>query len=605
MKNNNISNITCDAFTGIECKDGVSIVSGPVKSINTNKFENIITTQSPVIISIDKSGANSTVNSNIIRNISISGSTSPGFSAILLGSLNQPALTVSQNKIQLISRNARITGIENRSLNANISNNTISDITASAVITGISSSGSTILNIFKNKICGFLGTGTGGGGTGISVTGGTQTNIYNNLIGNLKAPNSNSSMSLNGLSVTGGTSVNLFNNTVHLNASSTGASFGANILLVVTSINFTMRNNIFVNLSTPGPTGRNVVYFRSDASLSNYQSESNNNLFFSGTPSANNLMFFDFTNSDQTMAAYKSRVAPGDSNSITENPSFLSLIDSSANFLHINAAVPTSIESGGKNVTSPVVITDDIDNEIRQGNAGYTGTGTSPDIGADEFNSGSSKNLNLTMLIQGFYDSGTNSMVRDTVRIYLRNSSSPYAIVDSAKAYLSSTGAGIFSFQNALNGVNYYLHLKHRNSIETWSKTAQTFTGNSMSYDFTTANTQAFGNNMIQVDTSPVRYGIYSGDVNHDGNIDLTDVTLVFNSASSFFSGYLNTDLTGDNNVDLTDLTMTFNNSAGFVSLVKPGGYYKTVRQFQISNYRLQILLVNENDHLIFAVCNS
>ncbi|MGB3016306.1 MAG: hypothetical protein WBC65_00760, partial [Ignavibacteria bacterium] len=222
VNNNNISNITSSDFRGIDCKDGPILASGSVKLINSNKFENIITTQLPFIISIDKSGANSTVNSNILRNISINAS-SAQFSAILLGSLNQPTLTVSQNKIQLISSgNVLITGIENRSLNANIINNTVSDVTASASITGISSSGSTILNIFKNKICGFLGNGTGGGGTGISVIGGTETNIYNNLIGNLKAPNS--TQSLNGLSITGGTSVNLYNNTVHLNASSTGAS---------------------------------------------------------------------------------------------------------------------------------------------------------------------------------------------------------------------------------------------------------------------------------------------------------------------------------------------------------------------------------------------
>ncbi|MBX7041687.1 MAG: hypothetical protein K1X85_02190 [Ignavibacteria bacterium] len=573
VNNNVVSNITCDGFTGIECKDGPTLASGSVKSINSNKFENIFTTQVPVLISIDKSGANSTVNSNIIRNISVNSTLANGFSAILLGSLNQPTLTVSQNKIQLISRqliNGEITGIENRSLNANVSNNTISDITASAKITGISSSGSTILNIFKNRICGFLGNGTAGGGTGISVTGGTQTNIYNNLIGNLKAPNSNATLSLNGLSITGGTSVNLFNNTVYLNASSTGASFGANILLVVSSINFTMRNNIFVNLSTPGPTGRNVIYFRDNTSLSNYQSESNNNLFFSGTPSANNLIFFDLTNSDQTLAAYKSRVAPRDSNSISENPSFLSLIDSSANFLHIDPAVPTSIESGGKNVTSPVLITDDFDSEIRQGNAGYTGSGTAPDIGADEFNSGSSKILNLTMLIQGLYDEGTNSMIRDTVRIYLRNSTTPYAIVDSAKAYLSSTGAGTFSFQNASNGVNYYLHLKHRNSIETWSKTAQSFTGNSMTYDFTTASTQAFGDNMIQLDVSPLRFGIYSGDVNQDETVDGTDMSAIYNDAANFLSGYVVTDLTGDEFVDGSDFAIADNNAGTFVSVVRP-----------------------------------
>lgn len=270
------------------------------------------------------------------------------------------------------------------------------------------------------------------------------------------------------------------------------------------------------------------------------------------------------------MAAYKSRVFPRDSNSITENPSYLSLIDSSANFLHINAAVPTSIESGGKNVISPVVITDDFDNEIRQGNAGYTGTGTAPDIGADEFNSGSSKNLNLTMLIQGFYDAGTNIMIRDTVRIYLRNSSSPYSIVDSAKAYLSSTGAGTFTFQNASNGVNYYLHLKHRNSIETWSKTTQTFTGNSMTYDFTPANTQAFGDNMIQADASPVRFAIYGGDVNQDGTVDASDLSETYNDANNSLSGYVSTDVTGDDFVDATDMSLVDNNTFNSVSVITP-----------------------------------
>ena len=174
------------------------------------------------------------------------------------------------------------------------------------------------------------------------------------------------------------------------------------------------------------------------------------------------------------------------------------------------------------------------------------------------------------MLIQGFYDAGTNSMIRDTVRIYLRNSSSPFAIVDSAKAYLSSTGAGTFSFQNASNGVNYYLHLKHRNSIETWSKTTQTFTGNSMTYDFTTVNTQAFGNNLIQVDASPVRFAIFGGDVDQDGTVDATDMSMIYNDAQSFVSGYVVTDLNGDDFVDGTDFSIADNNAANFVSVERP-----------------------------------
>ena len=178
--------------------------------------------------------------------------------------------------------------------------------------------------------------------------------------------------------------------------------------------------------------------------------------------------------------------------------------------------------------------------------------------------------LNLTMLIQGFYNSTTNLMVQDTARVYLRNSSSPYAIVDSAKAYLSNTGAGTFSFSNAVNGINYYLQLKHRNSLETWSKTAQTFTGNNLTYNFTTANTKAYGNNIINVDASPVRYADYSGDVNQNGIVELNDILSVYNAATVFSSGYVVNDINGDSIVDLNDIIMTYNNSAGFVAVIRP-----------------------------------
>ena len=178
--------------------------------------------------------------------------------------------------------------------------------------------------------------------------------------------------------------------------------------------------------------------------------------------------------------------------------------------------------------------------------------------------------LNLTMLIQGFYNSTSNIMVQDTARVYLRTGTAPYAIVDSAKAHLNSTGTGVFSFANAVNGVNYYLQIKHRNSLETWSKTVQTFTGNSLTYNLTSANTQAFGNNMKQVDASPVRFAIYGGDVNQDGTVDATDLSFIDNDAQGFVSGYVVTDLNGDNFVDGTDFAIADNNAANFVSVIRP-----------------------------------
>jgi len=190
----------------------------------------------------------------------------------------------------------------------------------------------------------------------------------------------------------------------------------------------------------------------------------------------------------------------------------------------------------------------------------YYGTGASMKI------------LSLRMFIQGFYNSSNNQMVQDTLRVYLRNSSAPFAIVDSAKAVLNQTGYATLNFANATNGVNYYLHLKHRNSIETWSKTPQSFNSSVMTYDFSTSITQAYGDNMIQVDASPPppRFAIYSGDVNQDGVIDGSDIQRIDNDATFFLTGYLPTDLNGDGVIDGGDALFGENNAGKYVLKITP-----------------------------------
>jgi len=113
--------------------------------------------------------------------------------------------------------------------------------------------------------------------------------------------------------------------------------------------------------------------------------------------------------------------------------------------------------------------------------------------------------------------------------------------------------------------------IKHRNSLETWSKMPQIFnSSDSYWYDFSINPDAAYGNNTIQVNTSPVRYPVYSGDVNQNGTLDLADVLLVYNDASEFASGYRNTDVTGNDITDLSDLVLTYNNANSFVSVKKP-----------------------------------
>ncbi|MDQ3020236.1 MAG: hypothetical protein M3R36_06670, partial [Bacteroidota bacterium] len=92
--------------------------------------------------------------------------------------------------------------------------------------------------------------------------------------------------------------------------------------------------------------------------------------------------------------------------------------------------------------------------------------------------------LNLTALIQGFYNSSSNTMVSDTITVYLRNATTPFAKKDSAKSVLNNSGAGSFIFFNITNGTNYYLVIRHRNSIETWSSSAIAFSAGTLTYDF-------------------------------------------------------------------------------------------------------------------------
>lgn len=181
--------------------------------------------------------------------------------------------------------------------------------------------------------------------------------------------------------------------------------------------------------------------------------------------------------------------------------------------------------------------------------------------------------MKITNLIQGFYDPGSNLLTTDSMKYTVRSTQSPYTSYGTAMDAVNISGTATTFITNLPSGIYfpYYLVLNHRNSIETWSTQAYfdrlTF---QTVYDFTDSASASFGNNMIQVDNSPVNFAIYGGDSNQDGAIDLTDVTAVYNDAANFASGYIVTDMTGDNFVDITDLTITYNNSSNFVTKITP-----------------------------------
>jgi len=178
--------------------------------------------------------------------------------------------------------------------------------------------------------------------------------------------------------------------------------------------------------------------------------------------------------------------------------------------------------------------------------------------------------LNLKAAIEGFYNPQSNQLqIRDTVTVYQRLAVSPYLLVDSSRTVIDSlTLSGLCFYYNAPTG-KYYTVIKHRNSLETWSRSGgdSLKKGAIVSYDFTSDSTKAYGNNLIKKGS---KYCIYSGDISQDGIIDGTDALLADNSAAVFATGYDPADLTGDSFVDGSDAIIVDNNARKFVIVIRP-----------------------------------
>lgn len=185
-----------------------------------------------------------------------------------------------------------------------------------------------------------------------------------------------------------------------------------------------------------------------------------------------------------------------------------------------------------------------------------------------------SVSVQLKVLIDGFY-LGNGKMrgilsntVCDTITLSLAASTSPYALTYTLKQVIDTAGNGTFVFPGAVFGQNWYLVVRHRNSIETWSASAINFNQASMSYNFSTSAGQAFAGN--QRNLGDGRYAIWSGNINQDSQINFSDYSLFEISASGFSTGYVPADLNGDGIVETADHSLLENNIYLNISLQKP-----------------------------------
>lgn len=190
--------------------------------------------------------------------------------------------------------------------------------------------------------------------------------------------------------------------------------------------------------------------------------------------------------------------------------------------------------------------------------------------------------VNLKLFIEGYYDTSVHAMNPvlmnqgigtgvsnvDTITVELRSITG--TLVNSATALLHTNGSAAATFLNTPIG-SYYIVIKHRNAVETWSAIPQVVNGGELLYDFTNSITKAYGNNLKLLE--PNVYGLYSGDLNQDGYVDIFDFPLydTANQSGGVADGtYIVTDMNGDGYIDIFDFPLYDSNNQNNVQVISP-----------------------------------
>ncbi|HRQ21380.1 MAG TPA: T9SS type A sorting domain-containing protein [Ferruginibacter sp.] len=337
------------------------------------------------------------IHDNIVRDILKSGAGNSTIQAIRNNDVNGVGFVKSFLNNQVYNITTGVDGVhnifgiysgqgENNTLAGNQVYGIINNSTAAGgSVTGIAAANLAVNHfISKNRVYNLSAQGPSPVVTGILTSAALSSHISNNFVSDLRAPLANSADAVRGISYTSTTANSthgLYYNTIYLNATSTGTNFGTSGVFHTSSTTVTtsvldMRNNIVVNMSIPNGTGVTAALRRSSATLNNFSASSNYNLLFAGTPTANNVVYFNGT-AVQTLAAYQAAVTPRDAASISVMPTFVNIAAAPFN-LRLDQNQNCGISKLGNN--NGILLADDFDGESRAVIAPFL-----TDIGADEF----------------------------------------------------------------------------------------------------------------------------------------------------------------------------------------------------------------------------
>jgi hypothetical protein len=191
------------------------------------------------------------------------------------------------------------------------------------------------------------------------------------------------------------------------------------------------------------------------------------------------------------------------------------------------------------------------------------------------------KTLNLSsVLLEGLYDGGGTMRqawgetgtqwpagIADHITVELHDAGNYWTIIHTAAdVELTTEGAAVITIPAEHSG-SYYITVKHRNSIETTTAAAVSFSGTAINYSFNSLSS-VYGENMgISGDG---RYLIFAGDVNQDGFIDTQDYIGIDNDSYNYAYGYLVTDVDGNGMVDTNDYIPIDNNNYRYIGVILP-----------------------------------
>lgn len=192
------------------------------------------------------------------------------------------------------------------------------------------------------------------------------------------------------------------------------------------------------------------------------------------------------------------------------------------------------------------------------------------------------RTLNLTnVMLEGLYNPSNPSTMKqaqnentdqwaagiaDHITVELHDATNYTNIIYSDPAVeLSTAGTATVIIPGIYNG-SYYITVKHRNSLETTTSLSVLFTASLITQSFG-APLNIYDGNLKLIGG---HYLIYGGDVNQDGIVDGSDMSIVQNDVNLASSGYLSDDCNGDGLIDGSDMSLVQNNANLAIGVATP-----------------------------------